>query len=163
MNLPPSSGEAHSLQICSRFSSKVVTCWDKNTKLEPKALDETLIVRRLPRKQVPQYKYHFKWREPQAPKGVWEPESRNGLLSQSFSGCLQGAPPKLRGAAPDPLQRYWVNKGGVSATRGKRRQEEGVQGEEQLWKELAWPGLKGSGRDTLLRVGESEGRCRRQG
>lgn len=64
-----------------------------------------------------------------SPQRAWELESTNNLDSHSFSGCQQGAPPKLRGAAPDPLQRYWVNRGGVSSTRGKRRQEEGIQGE----------------------------------
>lgn len=65
-------------------------------------------------------------------------------------------------ANSEPLQRYWVNRGVVSSTRGKRKQAEGIQGERQL-KELIWAGLKGSGRDTPPRVGEKEGHCRKQG
>lgn len=105
-----------------------MTCWDKNTKLEPKALSETLAVRRLHKKTSTSVQVPPQMNRTSSPQRAWEPESKNNLDSQSFSGCLQGAPPKFRGAAPDPLQRYWVNRGGVSSTRGKRRQEEGIQG-----------------------------------
>ena len=114
------------------ISGKFVTCWDKNTKLEPKALGETLAVRRLHKETSTLVQVPPQMNRTSSPQRAWEPESKNNLDSQSFSGCLQGAPPKFRGAASDPLQRYWVNRGGVSSTRGKRTQEEGIHGEGQL-------------------------------
>ena len=137
--LPLLSRKAHSPWICSRLDSKVVTCWDKNTKLGPKSLGETLAVRSLPRKQVPQYKYHFKWREPQAPKEPGNQKTQTTLIPNRSLDACEGLHPNSEGQ----LRTLFKDTGSTEVgfpPLGRRRDRKRESRERGSY-ETSWPGL----------------------